>query len=54
MLGDSDSVKDTCVTGTQQAGERGRETERQNHHGDCGGSHEWRGGLWVVSMSDLI
>lgn len=27
MLGDSDSVKDTCVAGMQQAGERGRETE---------------------------
>lgn len=27
MLGDSNSVKDICVAGTQQARERGRETE---------------------------
>lgn len=54
MLGDSNSVKETCVAGMQQARERGRETELTEPSWDCGGSLEWYGGLWVVSMSNLI
>lgn len=38
MLGDSNSVKETCVAGTQQARERGRETELTEPSQDCGGS----------------
>lgn len=44
MLGDSNSVKETCVAGKQQARERGRETELTEPSWDCGGSLEWYGG----------